>query len=83
MNMKHTCGGYLHNDPALSCKDIKVPFHQTIALRDTGVPTVTQELLARECPPHSIIRYNYNHEAGTMTTVLMRKKIYEFFESLI
>lgn len=75
--------GYLHNDPARSCKDIKVPFHQTIALKDTGVPTVTQELLAKECPPHEIKRYNLGHEAGTLTTVLMRKKIYEFFESFI
>lgn len=75
--------GYLKNDPSLSCKDIKVPFHQVIALKDTGVPTMTQELLARECPPHSIDRYKLGHEAGTLTTVLMRKKILEYFESFI
>nr|BDT27646.1 hypothetical protein BHI3_11120 [Bacteriovorax sp. HI3] len=75
--------GYLKNDPSLSCKDIKVPFHQVIALKDTGVPTVTQELLARECPSHTIDRYKLGHEAGTLTTVLMRKKIFEYFESFI
>ncbi len=75
--------GYLKNDPAVSCKEIKVPFHQTIALKDTVVPTASQELLARECPPHEITRYNLGHEAGTLTTVLQRKKIMEFFEDAI
>ncbi len=72
---------WLHNDPAISCKEIKIPFHQTIALKDISVPTATQELLARECPPHQILRLNLSHSAGTLTVVTMREKIKEFFEA--
>lgn len=74
---------YLKNDPTISCKDIKVPFHQTIALRDTSVPTKTQELLVDECPPHNVSRRNLNHAAGTVTTVLERETIMEYFNSFI
>lgn len=74
---------YLKNDPVVSCKDITVPFHQVIATRDNSVPTVTQELLVDECPPHSVTRKNTNHAGGTVSTVLDRKKIMEFFESSI
>ena len=74
---------YLKNDPALSCKEIGIPLHQTIATRDTSVPTVTQEYLARECPAHSILRLKLSHSAGALTTVIMREKILDFFESTI
>lgn len=74
---------YLKNDPTISCKEITVPFHQTIALRDTSVPTSTQELLVDECPPHSVSRKNMNHAAGTVTTVIERKEIEEYFDALI
>lgn len=74
---------YLKNDPTISCKEIKVPFHQTIALRDTSVPTSTQELLVDECPPHDVSRKNMNHSAGSVTTVLERKEIEEYFDALI
>ncbi|MEA9357481.1 hypothetical protein SHI21_14735 [Bacteriovorax sp. PP10] len=74
---------YLKNDPTISCKEIKVPFHQTIALRDTSVPTSTQELLVDECPPHDISRKNMNHAAGTVTTVLERQQIMDYFDDLI
>lgn len=73
--------GWLHNDPAISCKEMKAAFHQTIALKDTSVPTVTQELLAKECPRHQILRLNLSHSAGTLTVVTMREKIKEFFEA--
>jgi hypothetical protein len=74
---------YLKNDPTISCKEIKVPFHQTIALRDTSVPTRTQELLVDECPPHDVSRKNLGHKAGAVTTVTERKKIMEYFDSFI
>lgn len=74
---------YLKNDPIISCKEIKVPFHQTIALRDTSVPTSTQELLVDECPPHDVSRKNMNHAAGAVTTVIERKEIMEYFDSFI
>lgn len=74
---------YLKNDPTISCKDIKIPFHQTISLKDFSVPTKTQELLVDECPPHDVTRYNLNHVNGAITTVKERKSIYEFFESFI
>jgi dienelactone hydrolase len=74
---------YLKNDPALSCKKIGIPLHQIIATRDTSVPTVTQEYLARECPAHSILRLKLSHSAGALTTVIMREKILDFFESTI
>lgn len=74
---------YLLNDPAITCKDLNVPFHQTIATRDTGVPTVTQELLVKECPPHSISRKNANHTSGALSTVIDRQEIMEFFENSI
>lgn len=70
----------LKNDPAFSCTKIKVPFHQTIALRDTSVPTVSQELLAKKCPKHDIIRLNLSHGAGALTIVTMQEQIMEFFE---
>ena len=73
----------LKNDPAISCKEIKVPFVQVIALRDESVPTRTQELLVEECPPHKVLRYNYNHTNGVLTTVLLREKIKDFFEAAI
>lgn len=74
---------YLKNDPTISCKEIKVPFHQTIALRDTSVPTSTQELLVDECPPHDVSRKNMNHAAGALTTVTERKEIMEYFDLFI
>lgn len=74
---------YLKNDPATSCKEIKVPFHQTIALRDTSVPTSKQELLVDECPPHDVSRKNMNHSAGAVTTVLERNEIEAYFDALI
>lgn len=74
---------YLKNDPTISCKEITVPFHQTIALRDVSVPTSRQELLVDECPPHSVSRKNMNHAAGTVTTVIERKEIEAYFDSLI
>lgn len=74
---------HLTNDTTIACKDITVPFHQTIATRDTAVPTITQELLADECPSHSVSRRNYNHSSGTLSTVLDRQEIMDFFESAI
>lgn len=74
---------YLINDPAKSCKDIRVPFHHTIATLDTVVPTVTQELLVKECPPHSVRRQKLVHQAGAMTNVVFRKEIKAFFEDAI
>jgi len=74
---------YLKNDPVISCKDIKVPFHQTIALRDTSVHTIKQELLVDECPPHDVSRKNRNHAGGTMSTVSERQEIIEYFNSFI
>lgn len=71
----------LVNDPLKSCQDIHVPFHQTIALRDTVVPTITQERLAKECPPHSVIRKNLIHSTGSMTVVIMQKEVKAFFEN--
>lgn len=71
----------LKNDPVIVCREIKVPFHQTIALRDTTVPTVTQELLADQCPPHEIQRLQLTHTGGTLTTVTDRQKIKDFFEA--
>ncbi|MBC7711829.1 MAG: hypothetical protein H7177_00720 [Rhizobacter sp.] len=72
---------HLTNDPTIFCKDIKVPFHQTIATHDTAVPTRTQELLAKECPPHEIQRLNLSHTGGSMTVVRDQEKIKEFFEA--
>jgi len=74
---------YLLNDPAITCKDITVPFHQTIATRDVSVPTITQELLVKECPQHSVSRKNANHTSGALSTVIDRQEIMEFFESSI
>lgn len=74
---------YLKNDPLISCKNILVPFHQTIALKDLSVPTKTQELLARECPPHNVSRRNLSHLGGALTTVRDRQNILEFFNSNI
>lgn len=74
---------YLLNDPAIICKDITVPFHQTIATRDLSVPTITQELLVKECPQHSVSRKNVNHVSGSLSTVLDRQEIMEFFENSI
>lgn len=74
---------YLKNDPAISCKDITVPFHQTIALRDDSVPTSTQELLVDECPPHNVSRHNVNHTAGAVTPINDRRKIIDFFNKFI
>ncbi|MBY0415039.1 MAG: hypothetical protein K2Q18_12790 [Bdellovibrionales bacterium] len=73
----------LIQDPGKSCKNINVPIHQTIASRDDVVPTKTQELLVKECPPHEVIRKNLNHSAGIMTNVLMQEEIKEFFENSI
>jgi dienelactone hydrolase len=74
---------YLKNDPAQSCREIKIPFHQTIALRDTSVPTVNQKLLEKVCPTHKVLRLNLTHAHGILTTVTMRKEIKDFFESAI
>ena len=74
---------YLTNDPLVSCKNILIPFHQTIALKDLSVPTKTQELLARECPPHSVSRKKLGHLGGALTTVRDRQDILEFFDSNI
>lgn len=74
---------YLKNDPTISCKDIKVPFHQTIATRDTSVPTRTQELLVDECPPHSVSRHSLNHTSGALTALKDRQEILEYFNDFI
>lgn len=74
---------YLKNDPAISCKDIRVPFHQTIATRDTSVPTKTQELLVKECPPHSVSRHPLNHTSGALTAIRDRQEIIAYFDDLI
>lgn len=73
----------LKNDPSISCKEITVPFHQTIALRDKSVPTRTQELLVDECPPHSVSRLNVEHTAGAVTIINDRRKIIAFFDKFI
>ena len=73
----------LKNDPLVECKGIKVPFHQVIALKDSSVPTVTQEMLVKECPKHYVERFYLSHIGGSMSTITMREKFREFFESFI
>ncbi|MBC7711828.1 MAG: hypothetical protein H7177_00715 [Rhizobacter sp.] len=69
----------LKNDPAIACKDIKVPFVQTIALKDDKVPTENQELLVKNCPAHKVIRIDTGHVGGSLTTLKWRKQIKTFF----
>lgn len=69
----------LTNDPALACKEIKIPFVQTLTLRDDKVPTENQELLVKNCPPHKVIRLNTGHVVGSLSTLKWRKKIKTFF----
>lgn len=74
---------YLKNDPGISCQVITVPIYQVIALKDTSVPTKNQELLASECPPHGVSRYNINHTSGAIRMVNDRERILTFFNIFI
>lgn len=73
----------LKNDPGISCKSLTIPFHQTIALYDDMVPTVTQEYLVDQCPPHSVKRLKVDHILGALTVVADREDVKAFFESSI
>ncbi len=74
---------HLTNDPGISCKSLTIPFHQTIALYDDLVPTVTQEYLVEQCPPHSVKRAKVDHIVGALTVVADREEVKAFFESAI
>ncbi len=73
----------LKNDPGIACKNISMPFHQTIALYDDMVPTQTQEYLVDNCPPHQIKRVRTDHIFGANTLIGDREEIKDFFESSI
>lgn len=74
---------HLKNDPGISCKGLTIPFHQTIAIYDDLVPTITQEFLVDQCPPHSVKRAKVDHIVGALTVVADREEIKAFFESAI
>ncbi len=71
----------LTDDPLLDCQKISVPLVQVIALKDTKVPTSTQEDLARACPPHKIIRINQGHVIGSLTNAIKKKEVLHFFQN--
>lgn len=73
----------LTDDPIYDCQKITVPMVQIIALKDTKVPTDTQEDLAKACPEHKIIRINQGHVAGAFTNALKKKQVKAFFDSLL
>lgn len=73
----------LVSDPVHSCNKITTPFVQVIALKDDKVPTKNQELLAKACPAHKIIRLNSGHLTASFSTWLWREKVKDFFESNI
>jgi hypothetical protein len=70
---------HLQNDMQNICTNILVPFVQVIALKDEKVPTYNQELLNRACPANETIRLNTGHLGGSISTVVMRKRILKFF----
>lgn len=71
----------LSDDPIYDCQKINVPLVQIIALKDTKVPTSTQEDLAKACPEHKIIRLNKGHVAGSIANALKKEEARAFFES--
>lgn len=75
--------GQLTNDPLTVCNQIKTPFVQIIAMRDTYVPTSNQELLVTKCPKHAVKRYQIVHGSGVLMTMTMRKDILKYFDKEI
>ncbi len=69
----------LKNDPAIACRNIKVPFVQVMTLKDDKVPTANQKILIDNCPKHKVITIDNGHIVGSLSTLKWKKQIKDFF----